>query len=220
MKKKILVGSSIVFLLFTLTGCGCEHEYDSGVITKEATCTVEGEKTYTCTLCEGTKSKNISLKEHTYKETVTKEPTFEEEGEKIFKCENCEESYTETIPVRDDKVVVTVTDKASLAENWNVGRYSDRVEFVFEVENRTDKTVKGVQGVLKISDLFGVEILSINCDFTGNSINANDSIPVIGLGMDINEFMDDHIKLYNTDYSDLKFEYEVTAIVYADGTSE
>lgn len=218
MKKKILAGSIIVLLLFALTGCGCEHEYDGGVITKEATCTAEGKKTYTCTLCGATKSESISLKEHTYKEMVTKEPTFEEVGEKTLKCENCEASYTETIPVRDDEVVVTVTNKTNLEENWDNGRYSDRVEFAFEIKNRTDKTIKGVQGVLKISDLFGVEILSINCDFTGNSIKANGSISVKDLGMDINEFMDSHVKLYNTSYSDLKFEYEVTNIVFEDGT--
>ena len=32
--------------------------------------------------------------------------------------------------------------------------------------------------------------------------------------------MDDQVKVYNTDFDDLKFEYEVTAIVYSDGTTE
>lgn len=219
MKKKFAIGSIIMLLLFGLTGCGCEHEYDDGTVKKEPTCTVEGEKTYTCTLCEETKIESISLKEHTYKDTITKEPTFEEEGEKTFKCEYCEDSYTESIPVRDDQVVVTVTNKSNLGENWDAGRYSDRVEFAFEIKNRTENTVKGVQGILKISDLFGVEILSINCDFTGYSIKANGSISVTDLGMDINEFMDSHVKIYNTAYSDLKFEYEVTNIVYGDGSS-
>ena len=81
------------------------------------------------------------------------------------------------------------------------------MEFTFEVANKTDKQIKGVQGVLTICDLFGEEILSINCDFTGNSIAQNQSITVGDLGIDINQFMDSHIKLYNTDFSDLKFEY-------------
>lgn len=219
MKKKFVVWSMIMLLLFALTGCGCEHKYDEGIVTKKPTCTAEGEKTYTCTLCEEMKIESISLKDHTYKETITKEPTFEEEGEKTFKCEFCEDFYTESIPIRDDEIVVTVTNKSNLGENWDAGRYSDRVEFAFEIKNRTEKTVKGVQGILKISDLFGVEILSINCDFTGNSIKANGSISVTDLGMDINQFMDTHVKLYNMAFSDLKFEYEVINIVYSDGVS-
>lgn len=175
-------------------------------------------KTYTCNLCGESKIESVPVKEHSYIETITKEPTFEEEGEKTFTCEYCSDSYTESIPVRDDEVVVSVTNKTNLEEDYDAGRYSDRVEFTFEVTNRTDKSIKGVQGNLKISDMFDAEILTINCDFTGNTISANQSISVSDLGMDINEFMNNHVKLYNTDFSDLKFEYEVTNIVYDDGS--
>lgn len=44
MKRKLAIGSMVLFFLFSLTGCGCEHEYDNGTITKESTCTEEGEK--------------------------------------------------------------------------------------------------------------------------------------------------------------------------------
>lgn len=219
MKKLVMLGA-VFFLMFSLAGCGkCEHEYDKGVITKEATCTEEGEKTFTCSLCEETKIESVPVKAHTYNEEVTKEPTFEEEGEKTFVCKDCGDSYTESIPVRDDEVVVTVTDKTNLPEDPSAGRYSDRIQLVFDVMNRTDKTVKGVQGNLAVYDLFGEEILVINCDFTGNSIPANQSISVNELGMDVNQFIDRHVKFYNTDFSDLNFEYEVTNIVYDDGSS-
>ena len=218
--KKLTMWSMVVLLSLALTGCGkCEHEYDNGVITKKPTCTEEGEKTFTCSLCEETEIESITKKSHTYKEEVTKEPTFDEEGEKTFTCESCSDSYTESIPVRDDDVVVTVTNKSNLPKDTNAGRYSDRVELAFDVMNRTDKTIKGVQGNLTVCDLFGVEILTVNCDFTGNSILASESITVNKLGMDINQFMDSHVKFYNTDFLDLKFEYEVTNIVYDDGSS-
>ena len=73
---------------------------------------------------------------------------------------------------------------------------------------------------MKIKDLFGKEIISFGCDFTGQKITANKSVTFDNLGIDINEFMDDHVKLYNEDFSDLKFEYSVTSIVYSDGTAE
>lgn len=218
--KKFAVWSMIALLCIAATGCGkCEHEYDKGTITKQPTCTEEGEKTFTCSLCEETKTESVAKKSHTYKETITKEPTFEEEGEKTFTCADCGDSYTESIPVRDDEVVITVTNKSNLPKNTKAGRYSDRVELTFDIMNRTNKTIKGVQGNLTVCDLFGKEIMKISCDFTGNSISANETITVDDLGMDINQFMDSHIKFYNTGFSDLKFEYEVTNIVYDDGSS-
>ncbi len=218
--KKLTLWSIAVLLSFVLMGCGkCEHEYDNGEITKEPTCTEEGEKVFTCSLCNKTKTESVEKEAHTYKEEVTKEPTFDEEGEKTFTCEICGDLYTESIPVRDDEVVVTVKDKTNLPQNASAGRYSDRVELAFEVMNRTDKTIRGVQGNLTVCDLFGKEFLRINCDFTGKSIPAGDFITVNNLGIDINQFMDDHVKFYNTGFSDLNFQYKITNIVYDDGSS-
>lgn len=86
--------------------------------------------------------------------------------------------------------------------------------------NNSDKVIKGVQGNLSVCDLFDEEIMKMNCDFTGNSIQAGNSITVNDLGINVNEFMDSHIKFYTTDFSDLQFEYKVNAIVYSDGTTE
>lgn len=40
------------------------HNWNDGVVTTEATCTVAGEKTYTCTVCNATKKETIPVKEH------------------------------------------------------------------------------------------------------------------------------------------------------------
>lgn len=217
--KKIAIWGIVTLMFFVLIGCGkCVHEYDYGRITKEPTCTEKGEKTYTCTLCGENRVEIIQKKAHVYKEEITKEPTFDKEGEKTFTCENCGDSYTESIPVRDDIVTVTVTNKINLPQNTSAGRYSDIIELTFDVMNMADKAIKGIQGKLTICDLFGEEILIMNCDFTGNTIPANGSITVEDLGMDINPFIDEHVKVYNTDFSDLNFSYEVSNIVYEDGS--
>lgn len=94
-----------IFACSVLIGCGkCEHEYDTGKITKEASCTEEGEKTFTCSICGETKSESVAKKSHIYKEEVTKDPTFEDEGEKTFTCENCGDSYIESISALDKEL--------------------------------------------------------------------------------------------------------------------
>ena len=43
-----------------------EHTWDSGEITSEPTCTETGVKTYTCTVCDATKTETVSATGHTY----------------------------------------------------------------------------------------------------------------------------------------------------------
>ena len=116
-------------------------------------------------------------------------------------------------------VKVICTDKGELPENLRAGRYSDYATFVFDVTNNSDKAIKGVQGLLHISDMFGVKIMDVRCDFTGYTIQPGETHTDKDLSFEINQFMDDNMKLYNTAYSDLIFEYEPTAIVFTDGSS-
>ena len=257
--KKIVALAASFLLAAALVGCGCEHEYNEGTVTTEATCTKEGVKTYTCTLCgkekqesipcaphkyvdgeiikeptcteQGVKTvkcevcgqetqENIPCIPHDYKENITKEATFESTGEKVCTCKVCGDTYTEVIPIRKDKVVVTVKEKKSVPMNLEQWIFSDRVEFKFTVENKTNKSVKGVSGVLDVKDLFGETIKSLNCDFTGAEIPPRGSATYSDLGVDINQFNSLDVKLYKQKFDDLKFEYSVSSIVYADGTSE
>ena len=77
------------------------HTWDNGVITKEATETEEGVKTYTCKTCGETKTESIPMAYHHWDQgTVTKEPTCTEKGEKTHHCtdEGCDKTWIETIP--------------------------------------------------------------------------------------------------------------------------
>ena len=94
------------------------HSWDTGTETTKATCQQAGVKTFTCTVCSGTKTEeipkngihswvgsgstsehscgNCGVKEnHSFKEEVTKQPTCKEEGSKKKYCTVC--NYTETI---------------------------------------------------------------------------------------------------------------------------
>lgn len=87
-----------------------DHSYDEGVVTTEPTCTTEGEKTFTCEVCEGTKTEKVSMIDHDYDEgVVSKEPTCTAEGERTFTCEVCKGTKTEAIETIDHRYETSYT---------------------------------------------------------------------------------------------------------------
>ena len=75
------------------------HSWDGGEITVPPTCTADGEKTYTCTVCGGISTETLPAPGHAFNEWhVTKPATTEEEGEETRECENCNETETRILP--------------------------------------------------------------------------------------------------------------------------
>ena len=73
-----------------------EHSYTASV-TKQATCTTNGVKTYTCS-CGDFYTEAINATGHSWDEgKITTKPTCTTEGTKTFTCKNCGEIKTETI---------------------------------------------------------------------------------------------------------------------------
>jgi len=91
------------------------HTWDNGVITKEATETEEGVKTYTCKTCGETKTEKIPVTSHHLDQgTITKKATCTENGEKMYHCTDadCDKTYVETIPATGHKFDSWKTVKA------------------------------------------------------------------------------------------------------------
>ena len=71
-----------------------EHTWDDGKITTPATCTEDGVKTYTCSVCHETKAEVIEKLEHDYQAVVTA-PTCTEQGYTTHTCSRCGASYVD-----------------------------------------------------------------------------------------------------------------------------
>ena len=59
-----------ILSVFAQKTAPCQHKWDEGKVTKEATCTATGVMTYTCTLCGETKTEVIPMIAHNYVDGV------------------------------------------------------------------------------------------------------------------------------------------------------
>lgn len=83
-----------------------DHDYRPQV-TREATCVLEGVRTYTCRFCDDSYTESIPMIEHDYAEVSRNEATCIAEGEVVFACSACGDQITEALPKIDHKYTVT-----------------------------------------------------------------------------------------------------------------
>lgn len=71
------------------------HTWDSGIVTGEATCLKDGEKTYTCTVCGATKKETLTGN-HDLEEVAGKSATCTEDGYKTYyQCKTCHQMFSD-----------------------------------------------------------------------------------------------------------------------------
>ena len=75
-----------------------DHDWDSGTVTKEATCKEEGIVTYTCEYCGDIETINIKKTAHNYIKDRQQDATCTENGYSIFVCQTCNDEKKEEIP--------------------------------------------------------------------------------------------------------------------------
>jgi hypothetical protein len=107
---------------------------------------------------------------------------------------------------------------ALVSKKNDLGRYNQRwVGLDIAYENRSDRDIRGVKGVLRITDIFDDSILNINWSYD-RGIPAKQKKLETGTGIEINQFKDSHMKLWNTSFGDLKSTFEILTIIFKDGT--
>lgn len=79
----------------------CSHSYDGGIATADPTCGNAGVKTYTCTLCGGTKTETVpATGNHSWNGgSVTTAATCQSEGVRTYTCTVCSGTKTEAVPI-------------------------------------------------------------------------------------------------------------------------
>lgn len=115
-------------------------------------------------------------------------------------------------------VTLNVYNKNVIPKDTSAWRFSDFVELKMNCKNNTDKDIVAVKGDIKITDLFGNAILDISLLYDTETIPAKGEIDIEDIGLEVNQFMDEHIKLRDTEFSKLKFSFETKSVAFSDGT--
>jgi len=147
------------------------------------------------------------------KEKETLKNSLQQGGTSQTNIANTEQAKTET-----KKVTLEITKKGFNAADYMSGSYQDQITMSLKFTNTTDKEVRGVEGALTFYDIFDNKISATKVSYD-KGIPANGS-KVWESGTDYNQFMDEDIKLKNTELKDLKYKWEVSTIIYADGSKE
>ena len=86
---------------------GHAHTWDSGTVTKAASCTAPGVRTFTCSDCGETRTESISALGHNYQSAPgEKLPTCTEAGEKTSVCTRCKDIQTEEVPATGHQLIL------------------------------------------------------------------------------------------------------------------
>ena len=101
-----------------------DHKYES--VVTDATCTEDGEKTFTCG-CGDSYTEPIPALGHKYSEEVTQAPTCTENGEVTFTCGTCGDTYTEEIVTEGHNADVAVQEHVIPATCVAGGSYDNVV---------------------------------------------------------------------------------------------
>jgi len=97
-------------------------------------------------------------------------------------------------------------------------RYQARIDFDLRFTSNLDKDLRAFTGTVVFNDLFDRTILRVGITVE-DALAAGGTVKWSG-GIDYNQFMDHHRTLRSKDAKDLKTEFELESVIYADGTRE
>lgn len=109
-------------------------------------------------------------------------------------------------------ITIAVTGKKN-SENEYGQQY---VSFSLAYENKSEKDIRGVKGVIRVANLFGDKIFNGSWTFD-NGLPGKQSTVESG-SYEINRFIDTHQKLWETDFEKMKVTFDVQTILFKDGT--
>lgn len=128
-----------------------DHKWNDGVVTKAATCTEAGEKLFTCTVCDKTKTEAIAATGHDWEEKTTP-ATCKDAGSVDRTCKTCGVTeHIKDLPVTNEHI-------------WDAGTVTKEANCTDKGETTYSCTVCGATKVEE-------DIAALGHDFHGGNCN-------------------------------------------------
>lgn len=117
-----------------------------------------------------------------------------------------------------ESVTVAVTGKKLYSKDYSNGRLYDQLQLTYAVENKTDKPIRQLKGVLYVSDATGDPLGTLKVDFTDaikpHSVLKTDT----GSVWLVKRYRTGELeKIADAPFDGMKTRFEVDAIAYKDG---
>jgi hypothetical protein len=109
---------------------------------------------------------------------------------------------------------VTVVSKKNMVE------MDDRKVVALEIryDNKSDKDIRGLKGVFKLTDIYGDAIIDISWSYDGGIAARKTAIQHDAI-VPIDKLVEPQATLWGTDFDQLRSTFEVNNILFKDGTS-
>lgn len=158
-----VLACTVAAVCFLTNPVPCEHVYQSEV-TQVATCTQEGEETFTCEYCGDSYAESIAIVEHSYDiKRILQEPTCSHTGSGEYICTVCGKLATRNIPKADhsfgEYTVIKEPTCAQEGEKCALCKVCQE-EVVFPVEKTDDHVFENTV------------VLAPSCSDPGEGINT------------------------------------------------
>ncbi len=175
MRKYLIVAFSFVCVLctiFLLLACdprncetkGKEHNFIENS-SQNATCTENGNKNYTCSICGYAYNQIVYTTGHSFEKTVVKEATCIENGVARLACKNCDYQYDEIIDALDHVLEpLKIIKPAKCTQEGEGYRHCSRcgidiAETIQPINHKLDNTKHCVNSDCDYFELFDCSVL-------------------------------------------------------------
>ena len=164
----------------------CEHEWNDGEVTKQATCMEKGELTKTCTLCDKVETEEIELAEHiaVYVQAVT--PTCLEkgvtDGTVCSVCETKISGFQEILALGHIVVKDSAVKATCLEDGLTSGEHCSRCNEVLKAQEKVPATGHNlvILEAVEASCTTEGKTQGVSCDKCKDVFTAQEIIPALG----------------------------------------
>ncbi len=228
---------SLALILFiglvtiVLSACGkpITEELYSETVSQDVKTTTEltqEDKDFYSMAIEFASSENTDLSSQTVIQIINDEKDrqrkIEEEKKKRQeeikrKQEEAEKEKQTQLKVLNDSLRVGLLKKSVIFKDTDKWIFKDVINMTLDIENTSDKKVKGFQGLITFKDMFDNDIKSLNVKYD-EAITSGTSTTYDG-SFEVNQFIKDDIEFRDTPLEKITVEFEMDQIIFDDGTT-